>query len=116
MLAPEWEATKKLGDAVEEGTEKEVEIDEDAESETPRCPKGCELPPRYGLPCRHWLYLAYAHEIAIPVSLLHPRWFLVGPPYLEQRWRMTFNPGASHYNFNMSDLSESPTQDRFAGD
>ncbi|MCJ1360007.1 MAG: hypothetical protein MMC33_010010, partial [Icmadophila ericetorum] len=116
MLAPEWEATKKLGDAVEKGTEKEMEIDEDAEAETPRCRKGCDLPPRYGLPCRLWLYLAYMHEIAIPMSLLHPCWFLVGPPYLEQSWRMTFDPEASHYNSTVSDLGESPTQDHFAGD
>lgn len=59
------------------GEAEEVLID--METENPTCPLNCELPLRWGLPCRHWMYPAFIHQVPIPASLIHP-WFLDGPP------------------------------------
>ena len=54
------------------------------------CVYDCELPLRYGLPCKCWLYKCIIDSVPIPVSLIHPRWFLNGPPYAVS-WQMTFD-------------------------
>jgi hypothetical protein len=53
----------------------------------PGCLFACELPLRYSLPCRHWLYKAVVRSWAIPLTLLHPRWLLDGPPVV-RNWAM----------------------------
>ena len=77
MLSKEWEATKLLGDAIEKGENDEVYIDVD--NENPQCPEECELPLRFGLPCRYWMYTAFIHDSPLPLSLINPRWLLDGP-------------------------------------
>ena len=54
------------------------------------CVYDCELPLRYGLPCKCWLYKCIIDSVPIPVSLIHPRWFFDGPPYAVS-WQMTFD-------------------------
>jgi hypothetical protein len=54
------------------------------------CKLGCELPLRYSLPCKHWLYKAF-DDVAIPISLFHPRWLLKGPSVLYNRWIMSWD-------------------------
>jgi len=66
----EWSTTKKMADDIEEGKEEEFEFDIDLAK---GCTFGCELPARYSLPCRHWLYVCIVEDCAIPASLFHPR-------------------------------------------
>jgi hypothetical protein len=51
ILAPEWEAARapiwQQGEVLEEELEAARSLNE------PGCPLACELPLRYGLPCRH---------------------------------------------------------------
>jgi hypothetical protein len=44
----EWFTTKRMANDIEEGKEEEFEFDPNI-----GCTFGCELPARYGLPCRH---------------------------------------------------------------
>ena len=55
------------------------------------CMYDCDLPPRYGLPCRCWLYRCVIDIIPIPISLMHPRRFFDGPPFVVS-WSMVFDP------------------------
>ncbi len=49
-----------------------------------QCPIKCELSLRWGLPCRHWMYLVFINKTFIPCSLIHPRWFFDGPERIQQ--------------------------------
>jgi hypothetical protein len=55
------------------------------------CQYQCELLVRYGIPCRHWMYVAYSRECQLPLSLFHPRWPLYGPVVVRRRWKMTWD-------------------------
>ncbi len=81
-MAKEWEATKQMGDAIECGDEEEISFEMTEQNAS--CRLKCELPLRWGLPCRHWMYAAFVDNSPIPLSLIHPRWFLDGPDYLEK--------------------------------
>ena len=61
---------------------------------TEGCMYDCELPFRYGFPCRCWLYRCVVDVIPIPISLIHPRWFFDGPLFVIS-WRMSFDPALS---------------------
>lgn len=37
------------------------------------------------------MYPTFVKESAIPLSLIHPRWFFDGPDYLEQPWTMSYS-------------------------
>ena len=37
------------------------------------CISECELPIRFGLPCKCWLYQCVIDQVPIPISLIHPR-------------------------------------------
>ena len=75
---------------MESGEEEEVELI--VSNEGTYCPLLCELPLRWGLPCRHWMYPAFVDVIPIPSSLIHPRWFFDGPDHLTNTWEMSFDP------------------------
>jgi hypothetical protein len=64
----EWSTTKRMADDIEEGKEEEFEFDPNE-----GCKFGCELPTRYCLPCRHWMYASVVKETPLPLSLFHPR-------------------------------------------
>jgi len=40
----------------------------------------CEILLQFGIGCRHYLARAFYEGIPIPITLLHPRWWLGGPP------------------------------------
>lgn len=65
---------------MESGEEEEVELM--VSNEGTYCPLLYELPLRWGLPCRHWMYPAFIDVIPIPSSLIHPCWFFDWPNYL----------------------------------
>jgi hypothetical protein len=81
----EWSATKIMADDIKADQQ---ELDFILGTE---CKLGCELPLRYGLPCKHWLYKAFIDDVAIPISLFHPRWLLDGPSVLHKRWIMDWD-------------------------
>lgn len=87
LLAPEWEAAKVLRWRQNGDLEKEREAL--SALKRPGCPFSCDLPLRYSLPCRHWLYEAVSRSWAIPFTLLHPRWLLDGPPVV-RNWTMSY--------------------------
>lgn len=60
-----------MGDAIEANEEEETYFNmNDCDS---RCPLECELPLRWGLPCRNWMYATFVNESPIHLSLIHPR-------------------------------------------
>ena len=58
----------------------------------PGCMSACQLPLRYGLPCRHWLWASAATEISIPLSLVPPRWLRHAPEGFQGQWEMAWRP------------------------
>jgi hypothetical protein len=47
----------------------------------------CEILLRYGIACRHYLLQAFLDGTTIPKTLLHPRWWLAGPPITTPNWK-----------------------------
>jgi hypothetical protein len=64
----ESSAAKRMADDIEEGKGEEFYFDPDK-----GCTFGCELPARYGLPCRNWIYTSVVEDTPLPLSLYHPR-------------------------------------------
>lgn len=119
-----------MADAIEANEDEEIYFNmNDCDS---RCPLGCELPLRWGLPCRHWMYHTLFDESAIPLSLVPPRWFFDGPDYLEQQWNMnyshdqeftyaflpnaTINPSAASEVYPSQEIKTEAKYERHAGD
>ena len=86
---------------------------EDEASQAPdgdSCQKACHLPKRYGLPCQCWLYRCVVEEIAIPLSLLHPRW-LMKAPEIVVGWQMTFDPATTPADYaRLTGTEDAPSQ------
>jgi hypothetical protein len=101
----EWSATKQLADDIEDGKEEEFQLDPDVGFSF-----GCELPARFNLPCRHWMYSSVVEECPLPLSLFHPQWLFDGPAVLHGCWVMTWDP-----ELDIPALGPSLT-DRHAGD
>jgi hypothetical protein len=78
----EWRVMKDFADAIDEGEQDPFEFDE-----TVGCPSQCELPLRYGLPCKHWMYPFFSCNKPLSKYLFHPRWFFEGPAVVHS-WRM----------------------------
>jgi hypothetical protein len=89
LVMTEWSNTKIMGLAIEEG--KEEAVDFEPENPGSGCLLACELPLRYGLPCKHWMYAAFLRGCQLPLSLFHPRWLFDGPPVLHERWKMSWS-------------------------
>jgi hypothetical protein len=79
-------ATKILRDNIKDGLEL---LDFEPSRE---CKSTCELPIRFGLPCKHWLYKAFVDDVPIPLSLFHPHWLLDGPAVLHELWVISWDP------------------------
>jgi hypothetical protein len=62
-----------MADNIEEGKEEEFEFDPNNGYTF-----GCELPTRFYLPCRHWMYTSMVEEVPLPLSLFYPRWLFDG--------------------------------------
>lgn len=69
LVMTEWSNTKIIGLAIEKGEKEAFEFD----LEVPGCPLVCELPLRYSLPCKHWMYPAFVKGSQLSLSLFHPR-------------------------------------------
>jgi hypothetical protein len=79
LMAPEWAAAcVPRPDSIWEGS----------------CLHDCSFPVRYGLPCRHWMIRAVLDGFPLPLSLVHPRWWLSGSPVMEGRWAMRYHDAA----------------------
>ena len=79
FMAPEWAAAcVSKPDTIWQGS----------------CLHHCIIPLRYGLPCRHWMLRSVLEGFPLPISLVHPRWWLSGSPVLEGRWAMGYHDAA----------------------
>jgi hypothetical protein len=54
----------------------------------PICLLDCQLPIRYGLPCRCFLFHCMLNQDPIPLSFIHPRWHCNGPDIVRD-WHMS---------------------------
>ena len=108
LSSREWSATKKMADDIEEGKEEEFEFDLCV-----GCTFSCELPARFGLPCRHWMYSSIIEDCPLPLSLFHPRWLFDGPAVLYDCWVMTWDPELAPLAKGPS-LAERYASDRYA--
>jgi hypothetical protein len=89
LLMTEWSNSKTIGLTIEVEEEEIFNCD----PENPGCPLVCELPLRYGLPCKHWMYPAFLNSCQLPLSLFHLRWFFDRPAVLHDRWHMSWKTG-----------------------
>jgi len=64
----------------------------------------CDIYIRYELPCRHYLLRACIQGFPIPISLLHPRWRLNGPPIAPGNWQ------ARYYDDSINPDDANPTK------
>ena len=58
--------------------------------EPPVCQLDCTLPIQYGLPCRCFIARAINQGLALPLSLIHPRWLIDGGSKLAISWKMGY--------------------------
>jgi hypothetical protein len=58
LVITEWSNIKIMGIAIEAGEEEAVDFNLESGSGS-TCPLACELPLRYSLPCKHWMYPAF---------------------------------------------------------
>ena len=63
----EWRATKDFGDAINSGDKGPFEF-----NKAIGCLYNCELPLRFGLPYKHWIFLFYLREEPLSLSLFYP--------------------------------------------
>jgi hypothetical protein len=68
----------------EEKEKEEFEFDLDK-----GCTFGCELPARYSLPCRHWMYISIVEKCPLPLLLFYPCWLFDRPAVLYNYWVIT---------------------------
>jgi hypothetical protein len=50
----------------------------------------CSILLRYGLPCRHHLERAFLISEPIPITLVHPRYWLQGPTEVPREWQPSY--------------------------
>lgn len=56
------------------------------------CTKECPTPIQYSLPCKCFLFHCLVEDEVILPSLIHPRWFFDGPPYItKDSWHMRYS-------------------------
>jgi hypothetical protein len=108
LTSREWSATKQMADDIEEGKEEEFKFDLDM-----GCSFGCELPARFGLTCRHWMYSSVVEDCPLPLSLFHPRWLFDGPAVLYDCWVMSWDSELSPPALGPS-LADRHASDRYA--
>jgi hypothetical protein len=104
IVMREWSTTKLLADQIENGLET-LNFKPGT-----KCQSNCELPLRYGLPCKHWLYKAFIDDVPIPISLFHPRWLLDGLESLPKGWNLSWNPTQIRVD------AQQKSEDRHIGD
>ena len=106
LVMTKWSNTKIIGLAIKGREEEAMDFNLESlnlEGSRPACPLACELPLRYGLPCKHWMYPAFEKNCQLPLSLFHPRWLFDGPPVLYEVWKTSWH--------NDNERAPSPTRD-----
>jgi hypothetical protein len=88
MVMEEWVATQDMFDAIQE---EEVDLFQPPEDGDEGCGFECQLPLRFRLPCKHWMYEHFYLKTPLPIGLFHPRWLLDGPAVItrSQPWKMS---------------------------
>jgi hypothetical protein len=61
-----WRATKDFSDIINSGGEDSFKF-----NKAIGCLYKCELPPRYGLPYKHWMLLFYLYKEPLSLSLFY---------------------------------------------
>jgi len=61
-----------------------------ASTKSPVCQLDCTLPIQFGLPCRCWMAYGIDQGLALPLSLIHPRWLIDGGSRLAVDWAMGY--------------------------
>lgn len=86
LILREWISAGKLVEDLIHSNERPPDIQRNT------CKKECALPIQYGLPCKCFFYYCLIQEEVISPSLIHPRWFFDGPPYVaKDGWRMRYS-------------------------
>jgi hypothetical protein len=73
------------------------------------CQENCQLPLRFGIPCKCWMAYFISLEQPLPLILFDSRWLYDGPEVLHESWEMRLD------NPNLDGIIEAP-EDRYAGD
>jgi hypothetical protein len=74
-MAPEWASTAvPEPDSIWQGS----------------CLGSCILPLQYGLLCRHWMLKSFLDSFPLPLSLVHPHWWLSGSPMHVGGWTVGY--------------------------
>jgi hypothetical protein len=55
------------------------------------CQISCELPLRYGIPCKCWMSYFYLNNLPLPANLFDPRWLLDGPESVKKGWKVSLD-------------------------
>jgi hypothetical protein len=75
------------------------------------CQISCELPLRYGIPCKCWMSYFYLNDLPLPANLFDPRWLLDGPESVKKGWKVSLDN--EDYDQSTS-LEQRYAGDRFA--
>lgn len=102
LLLREWISAGKLVEELISSHEPAPNIDQDTGK------KECALPIQYGLPCKCFLYHCLVQDEVISSTLIHPRWFFDGSPYVtKDGWQMRYS---DFRNSNFSSQGDSIMQ------
>ena len=86
LLLREWIAAVKLAEKLEKFDIPCPDIENDI------CKLECIFPIQFGLPCKCFFYQCLIRGEPITPSLIHPCWFLDGPPSVPKNgWRMRYS-------------------------
>ena len=92
MVQGEWLEAQKLAEDIRIGSV-ESWVVEGEYLQNSGCMLACELPLRYGLPCRHWMHQFCKQQpyLPLPLSLFHPRWHKDNKSWLSRPWKMSYS-------------------------
>ena len=76
--------------AMRSNDEGEKEFKALASIDPPDCELDCTLPIQFGLPCRCFMSRGIDQGLALPLSLIHPRWLIDGRARLAVDWTMGY--------------------------
>ena len=86
LLLREWISVGKMVESLTISNKSPPDIQHNT------CKKECPLSIQYGLPCKFFLFYCLVEDEVISLSLIHPRWFFDGPPYITRdSWRMQYS-------------------------
>ncbi|KAF8534060.1 hypothetical protein BDD12DRAFT_897042 [Trichophaea hybrida] len=104
LLQPEWKKALQLK-TVRASTEGS-EFTHTALQVTAGTCITCPLPLRLGLPCRHFMLPAAQTGTPVPLSLLHPWWWLDGPAVVPATLKMEYTPPGLSQTMSVSENTQ----------